>query len=78
MNQDDRDFKKVLESINSLEKRIINLELFVRKSIVKVHELSKQDITNQHKVNINTSKQIGQILDLISAQGEAIQTFKNG
>ena len=78
MNQDDRDFKKVLESINSLEKRIINLEVFVRKSIVKVHELSKQDITHQHKVNINTTKQIGQIIDLISAHSEAIQDFKNG
>jgi len=78
MKQDDRDFKKVLESLNSLETKITNLEIFVRESLVKVHELNKQDITHQHKVNIDTCKQIGEIIDLISVQSDTIQTLKNG
>ena len=77
MNQQDRDFKKVLESINSLETKITNLESFVKEALVNVHELSKQDITHQYKVNIDTCKQIGEIIDLISAQSEAIQQLKN-
>ena len=77
MNQNDRDFKKVLESLNSLETKISSLETFVRESLINVHELSKQDITHQHKVNLDTCKQIGEIIDLISAQSDAIQTLKN-
>ena len=78
MNQDNRDFKKVLESINSLETKVTNLESFVKEALVKVHELNKQDITHQHKVNLETCKQIGEIIDLISAQRDAIRVLKNG
>tara|TARA_R100000773_G_scaffold19752_1_gene17722 strand:- start:50 stop:451 length:402 start_codon:yes stop_codon:yes gene_type:complete len=78
MNQEDRDFKKVLETLDSLETKITNLESFVKEALVNVHELSKKDITHQYKVNIDTCKQIGEIIDLISAQSDAIQALKNG
>ena len=76
MNENERDFKKVLESINSLESKITNLETFVRESLVKVHEMSKRDITNQHKVNLDNCKQIGEIIDLISVHTDSIQYIK--
>ena len=76
MNENERDFQKVLESINSLESKITNLENFVRESLVNVHELSKKDITHQHKVNLDNCKQIGEIIDLISAQSDSIQELR--
>ena len=76
MNENERDFKKVLESINSLESKITNLESFVRESLVTVHEMNKRDITHQHKVNLDNSKQIGEIIDLISIHTDSIQNIK--
>ena len=76
MNENERDFKKVLESINSIESKITNLETFVRESLINVHEMNKQDITHQHKVNIDNCKQIGEIIDLISVHTDAIQDIK--
>ena len=76
MKENERDFKKVLESINSLESKITNLESFVRESLVTVHEMNKQDITHQHKVNLDNCKQIGEIIDLISIHTDSIQNIK--
>ena len=76
MKENERDFKKVLESINSIESKITNLESFVRESLVKVHQMNKQDITHQHKVNLDNCKQIGEIIDLISVNTDAIQDIK--
>ena len=76
MNENERDFKKVLESINSLESKITSLENFVKESLVKVHEMNKRDITHQHKVNLDNCKQIGEIIYLISVHTDAIQGIK--
>jgi len=72
----ERDFNKVLESINSLESKINDLEIFIRKELIQVHKMDKESITNQHKVNLNNAKQIGEIIDIISAHNEAIQNIK--
>jgi hypothetical protein len=76
MKENERDFKKVLESIKSLEVKITSLETFVRESLVNVHEMDKQTITYQHKVNLDHAKQVGEIINIISAQTEAIQNIK--
>ena len=76
MKENERDFKKVLESINSLESKITSLEIFVKESLVKIHEINKQDITHQHKVNLDNCKQIGDIIDLISVHTDSIQEIK--
>ena len=76
MNENERDFKKVLESINSLESKITSLENFVKESLIQVHEMSKRDITHQHKVNLDICKQIGEIIDLISVHTDSIQYIK--
>ena len=73
---DERDFNKVLESINSLESKIINLEIFIREELITVHNMDKENITHQHKVNVDNAKQIGEIIDIISAHNEAIQGIK--
>ena len=72
----ERDFNKVLESINSLESKIIDLEIFIREKLIKVHNMDKESITNQHKVNLDNAKQIGEIIDIITAHNEAIQNIK--
>ena len=72
----ERDFNKVLESINSLESKIIDLEIFIREKLIKVHNMDKENITNQHKVNLDNAKQIGEIIDIITSHNEAIQNIK--
>jgi len=72
----ERDFNKVLESINSLESKIINLEIFIREKLIEVHKMDKENITHQHKVNVDNTKQIGEIINIISAHNEAIQNIK--
>ena len=76
MNENERDFKKVLESINSIESKITNLEIFVRESLVKIHTMNKNDVIHQHKVNLDNSKHISEIINLISAQSDSIQDIK--
>ena len=43
MNENERDFKKVLESIKSLESQIIELNLYVREQIKHLLEENKKD-----------------------------------
>ena len=76
MNENERDFKKVLESIKSLETQIVELNLYVRKEIKHLLETNKEDITYQHKVNLDDKKQIGSIIDLISAHTDQIKEIK--
>ena len=76
MNENERDFKKVLESIKSLESQIVELNLYVREQIKHLLEENKRDITYQHKVNLDDKKQIGNIIDLISAHTDQIKDIK--
>ncbi len=73
MNENERDFKKVLESIKSLEAQIVELNLYARKEIKHLLETNKEDITYQHKVNLDDKKTIGQLIDLISAHTDQIK-----
>ena len=76
MNENERDFQKVLESIKSLESQISELNLYVREQIKHLLENNKEDITYQHKVNLDDKKQIGNIIDLISANTDQIKDIK--
>ena len=76
MNENERDFKKVLESIKSLESQISELNLYVREQIKHLLENNKEDITYQHKVNLDDKKQIGNIIDLITAHTDQIKDIK--
>ena len=76
MNENERDFKKVLESINSLESQIVELNLYVREQIKHLLQENKKDITYQHEVNLDDKKVIGQIIDLISVQTNQIKELK--
>ena len=76
MNENERDFKKVLESIKSLESQIIELNLYVREQIKHLLENNKKDITYQHEVNLDDKKVIGQIINLISVQTNQIKELK--
>ena len=73
MNENERDFKKVLESINSLESQIVELNLYVREQSKHLLENNKKDITYQHEVNLDDKKVIGQIINLISVQTNQIK-----
>ena len=76
MNENERDFKKVLESIKSLESQIIELNLYVREQIKHLLENNKKDITYQHEVNLDDKKIIGQIIDLISVHTNQIKELQ--
>ena len=76
MNENERDFKKVLESIKSLESQIVELNLYVREQIKHLLENNKKDITYQHEVNLDDKKVIGQIINLISVQTNQIKELK--
>ena len=76
MNENERDFKKVLESIKSLESQIIELNLYVREQIKHLLEENKKDITYQHEVNLDDKKAIGQIINLISVHTDQIKDVK--
>ena len=72
----ERDFNKVLESINSLESKITDLEIFIREKLIEVHSMDKENITNQHEVNLHNAKQINEIIEIITAHNKAIQNIK--
>ena len=76
MNENERDFKKVLESINNLESQIIELNLYVREQIKHLLENNKKDISYQHEVNLDDKKVIGQIINLISVHTNQIKELK--
>ena len=76
MNENERDFKKVLESIKNLENQIVELNLYVREQIKHLLENNKKDITYQHEVNLYDKKVIGQIINLISVHTNQIKDIK--
>ena len=76
MNENERDFKKVLESIKNLENQIVELNLYVREQIKHLLENNKKDITYQHEINLDDKKVIGQIIDLISVHTNQIKDIK--
>ena len=76
MNENQRDFKKVLESIKNLENQIVELNLYVREQIKHLLENNKKDITYQHEVNLDDKKVIGQIINLISVHTNQIKDIK--
>ena len=76
MNENERDFKKVLESIKNLENQIVELNLYVREQIKHLLENNKKDITYQHEVNLEDKKVIGQIINLISVHTNQIKDIK--
>ena len=76
MKENERDFKKVLESIKSLESQIVELNLYVREQIKHLLENNKKDITYQHTVNLDDKKQIGKIIDLISVHTDQIKEIQ--
>ena len=76
MNENERDFKKVLESINSLERQIIELNIYVREQIKHLLETNKEDTVYQHEVNLSDKKVIGQIIDLISVHTNQIKELQ--
>ncbi len=76
MNENERDFKKVLESIKSLESQIIELNLYVREQIKYLLKENKKDLTYQHKVNLDDKQVIGQILNLISVHTDQIKKIE--
>ena len=76
MNENERDFQKVLESIKNLESQIIELNLYVREQIKHLLENNKKDITYQHEVNLDDKKVIGQIIDLISVHTNQIKELQ--
>ena len=76
MNENERDFKKVLESIKNLESQIVELNLYVREQIKHLLEENKKDITYQHEINLDDKKVIGQIINLISVHTNQIKEIK--
>ena len=76
MNENERDFQKVLESINSLERQIIELNIYVREQIKHLLETNKEDTVYQHEVNLSDKKVIGQIINLISVHTNQIEEIK--
>ena len=76
MNENERDFQKVLESIKSLESQIVELNLYVREQIKHLLLNNKKDITYQHEVNLDDKKVIGQIINLISVHTDQIKEIK--
>ena len=76
MNENERDFKKVLESIKNLENQIVELILYERDQINHLLENNKKDITYQHEVNLDDKKVIGQIINLISVHTNQIKDIK--
>jgi len=76
MNENERDFKKVLESINNLESQVVELNLYVREQIKHLLEENKKDITYQHEINLDDKKVIGQIIDLVAAHTNQIKELK--
>ena len=76
MNENERDFKKVLESIKSLESQLVELNLYVREQIKHLLLNNKKDITYQHEVNLDDKRVIGQILNLISVHTDQIKELK--
>ena len=78
MNNDtnERDFNKILETIQSLETKIDANFVNLIEQIIEVHKMSKQDLINRQQEELEKAKQIGEIIDILQSHNEAIQVLQ--
>ena len=79
MNNDtnERDFNKILETIQSLETKIDTNFVNVIEQIIEVHKMSKQDLLNRQQEELEKAKQIGEIINILQSHNEAIQILQS-
>ena len=75
-NTDERDFNKILETIQSLETKIDTNFINVIEQIIEVHKMSKQDLLDRREQELEKAKQIGEIIDILQSHNEAIQILQ--
>tara|TARA_B100001115_G_scaffold153455_1_gene123950 strand:+ start:318 stop:560 length:243 start_codon:yes stop_codon:yes gene_type:complete len=73
----ERDFNKILETIQSLEAKIDSNFVNVIEQIIEVHKMSKQDLLNRQQEELEKTKQIGEIIDILQSHNEAIQVLQS-
>ena len=73
----ERDFNKILETIQSLEAKIDSNFVNVIEQIIEVHKMSKQDLLNRQQEELEKTKQIGEIIDILQSHNEAIQILQS-
>ena len=75
-NTDERDFNKILETIQSLETKIDANFVNLIEQIIEIHKMSKQDLLNRQQEELDKAKQIGEIIDILQSRNEAIQNIQ--
>ena len=75
-NTDERDFNKILETIQSLETKIDTNFVNLIEQIIEIHKMSKQDLLNRQQEELEKAKQIGEIIDILQSHNEAIQILQ--
>ena len=75
-NTDERDFNKILETIQSLETKIDTNFVNLIEQIIEIHKMSKQDLLNRKQEELDKAKQIGEIIDILQSHNEAIQVLQ--
>ena len=75
-NTDERDFNKILETIQSLETKIDTNFVNLIEQIIEIHKMSKQDLLNRQQEELDKAKQIGEIIDILQSHNEAIQILQ--
>ena len=75
-NTNERDFNKILETIQSLETKIDTNFVNVIEQIIEIHKMSKQDLINRQEQELEKTKQIGEIIDILQSHNEAIQVLQ--
>jgi len=76
-NTDERDFNKILETIQSLETKIDTNFVNLIEQIIEIHKMSKQDLINRQQEELEKTKQIGEIIDILHSHNEAIQVLQS-
>ena len=73
----ERDFNKILETIQSLETKIDTNFVNLIEQITEIHKMSKQDLLNRQQEELEKTKQIGEIIDILQSHNEAIQVLQS-
>ena len=73
----ERDFNKILETIQSLETKIDTNFVNLIEQIIEIHKMSKQDLLNRQQEELDKAKQIGEIIDILQSHNEAIQVLQS-
>ena len=76
-NTDERDFNKILETIQSLETKIDSNFLHLLEQVIEIHKMSKQDLLDRREQELEKAKQIGEIIDILQSHNEAIQVLQS-